>query len=136
MVNRSFGIRAAIAGLVLVPAMSACSMNPIGNGGVVPPHDVEIVDNAVQLGPNAFSPPSAVVSLAAQNKVTWYNADFSLYGGPGGTSHHLISDDGTTFDSDVLAPNGVFQATFTAPGTYAYHCEFHPEMTGTVTVNP
>jgi plastocyanin len=97
---------------------------------------VEIVRDAPLLGPNAFSPPTAVISLSSQSMVTWYNADFSTYGGALGTTHHLKSDDGTTFDSGLLAPNGTFHATFTAPGTYPYHCEIHTGMTGTVTVNP
>ena len=135
MVHRSSRWQTAGAVLVLLAAMASCSGTTLGDGGG-PPHDVEIVPNAGGLGPNAFSPPGAVISLASQGVVTWYNADFSTYGGPLGTSHHLKSDDGTTFDSGTLAPYGTFQATFTAPGSYAYHCEFHPEMTGTVTVNP
>jgi plastocyanin len=134
MVDRGSRWSAAVALLVLLTAMASCSGSTLGEGEG--PHDVEILPDAGALGPNAFSPPSAVISLASQNMVTWYNADFAGYGGPLGTAHHLKSDDGTTFDSGTLAPNGTFHATFSAPGTYAYHCEFHPEMTGTVTVNP
>jgi plastocyanin len=136
MVHRSLSWRATVATLFLVPVMTACSGSPNGSDAGVPPHDVEIVFDAPQQGPNAFSPPDAVISLASQNTVTWYNADLSLYGGAAGTTHHLKSDDGTTFDSGLLAPNGVFQATIAVPGTYAYHCEIHPGMTGSVTVNP
>jgi plastocyanin len=134
MVHRSSSWLPAGAILVLLTAMASCSGTTLGEGEG--PHDVEILPNAGGLGPNAFSPPGAVISLASQNAVTWYNADFAGYGGPLGTAHHLKSDDGTTFDSGTLAPYGTFQATFTAPGTYTYHCEFHPEMTGTITVNP
>ena len=136
MVNPSVCYRAAVTLLILLPALGSCSSSPSGGDVGVPPHDVEIVFDARQQGPNAFSPPDAVISLASQNSVTWYNADVSVYGGAAGTTHHLKSDDGITFDSGMLAPNGVFQATITAPGTYAYHCEIHPGMTGTVTVNP
>ena len=136
MVNRSSSYRAAVALSALLPALASCSGSPSGNDVTAPPHDVEIVFNARQQGQNAFSPPNAVISLASQNKVTWYNADFSIYSGGAATTHHLKSDDGTTFDSGTLAPNGLFEATITAPGTYAYHCEIHPGMTGTVTVNP
>jgi plastocyanin len=134
MVHRSSSGQSACAVLLLLTAMASCSGTTLTDGG--PPHDVKIVADAGALGPNAFSPPGAVISLSSQDVVTWYNADFSAYGGPLGTSHHIKSDDGTTFDSGTLAPYGTFQATFTTPGTYAYHCEFHPEMTGTVTVNP
>jgi plastocyanin len=135
MVRRSSSWLGTVARLSVVTALCSCS-NPGGDNLGVPPHDVEIVMNAPQLGANAFSPSSANISLASQNTVIWYNADFSTYGGSFGTTHHLKSDDGTTFDSGLLAPNGVFQTTITVPGTYAYHCEIHPGMTGTITVNP
>jgi len=122
--------------LVALPFLGSCGGSPVGTDPVAPAHDVEIMQNAPDLGPNAFSPTDEVISLAARNTVTWYNADFGFYGGGAGTSHHLVSDDGLTFESNVIAPNGVFRATFTAPGTYTYHCEIHPGMTGTVVVNP
>jgi plastocyanin len=129
-------VRALRASLVLVSALCGCSTSPIGTDAVAPAHDVEILQNAPQLGPNAFSPTDEVISLASRNSVTWYNGDLGFYGGGAGTDHHLVSDDGVTFDSNVISPNGVFRTTFAAPGTYAYHCEIHPGMTGTVTVNP
>ena len=135
MLNRSSRRYATVAMLIVLAAAWSCSGNPNGNE-VAPPHDVAIVQGAPLAGPNAFSPPNEVISLASQNEVTWYNADFMSYGGAAGTVHHLKADDGTTFDSGTLAPGGVFHATFSAPGTYAYHCEIHPGMTGTVTVNP
>ncbi len=136
MVNRSPRWPATLSLLVLLPASWSCSSNPVGDDGGPPAHDVDIVQGAGQAGPNAFSPPSAVISLASQNTVTWYNADFTGYGGASGTTHHLKSDDGTTFDSAVIQPDGLYQATFNAPGTHTYHCEIHSGMTGTVTVNP
>jgi hypothetical protein len=113
-----------VARLSLVAAMCSCS-NPGGEDLGVPPHDVEIVLNAPQLGANAFTPSSASISLASQNTVTWYNADFSTYGGSFGTTHHLKSDDGTTFDSGRRAERRL-QTTITVPGptpTTAIHRE-------------
>jgi plastocyanin len=122
--------------LALLPVLGSCSGSPVGTDSVAPAHDVEILQNAPQLGPNAFSPGDAVISLASQDSVTWYNGDLGFYGGGAGTVHRLVADDGLTFESDPIAPNHTFRATFTAPGTYTYHCEIHPGMTGTVTVNP
>src|SRR5215212_8146649 len=33
-----------------------------------------------------------------------------------------------------MKPGTNFSQTFTTPGTYTYHCEIHPQMTGTVVV--
>ncbi len=49
--------------------------------------------------------------------------------------HTVTADDGSAFDVDVKGSGGT--ASFTAPskpGTYAYHCTFHPGMHGTLTV--
>lgn len=135
MVHRSSSCYTMVAVLFLLTTLASCGGTTLGDAGARP-HDVEIVPDAGQLGPNAFSPPSAVISLASQSTVTWYNGDLSSYGGTLGTVHHIKSDDGTTFDSGTFAPDRTFQATFTTPGTYTYHCEIHPAMTGTVTVNP
>jgi plastocyanin len=122
--------------LVLLPAFLSCGVEPVGPGTPAPTHDVAIQEGAEDLGPNAFSPNDKVISLASQATVTWHNADLGFYGGGAGTDHRLVSDDDTTFDSGNLSPNGTFSATFTAPGTYTYHCDYHEDMTGTVTVNP
>jgi plastocyanin len=46
----------------------------------------------------------------------------------------VTADQGSAFDVDI---RGGGTATFTAPtapGTYAYHCTYHPNMHGTLTV--
>lgn len=136
MLHRLFRSCAVAGFLVLLTAAWSCSSDPTGNEVGPPPHDVDIVLDARNQGPNAFSPTNEVISLGSQSTVTWYNADFLGYGGSSGTAHHLKSDDGTTFDTGVIAPGGVFQVTFSTPGTHTYHCEIHSGMTGTVTVNP
>lgn len=136
MIERKAGSRIARMALLLVPAIASCGGSPVDEDPAVPAHDVEILQNAPSLGPNAFSPDDKVISLASQDTVTWYNGDLGFYGGGAGTVHHLVADDGMTFESPVIAPHGTYRATFTAPGTYRYHCEIHPGMTGTVTVNP
>jgi plastocyanin len=109
------------------------------NGSMVPVHDITIKKNALTLGANAFSPANLTISLAQKTKVIFYNGDITgsgSYGGSSGTSHRLITDDGTTFHSSTLAPGDFFSPIFHITGTFAYHCEIHPTMTGTVTVNP
>ena len=123
--------------LLALGTVAACTSTPMDSNSPPPSHDVGIIQNAASAGPNAFSPSNLVMSLATTTKVVWYNGDFtsSSYG-TNGTAHRLASDDGTTFTSTNIAPEGTFQATFTAPGTYTYHCQIHSTMTGTVTVNP
>ena len=113
----------------------SCGLEPVGPGTPTPAHDVAIRQGAPDLGANAFSPNNKVISLATQNTVTFYNGDLGFYGGGVGTDHRLEADD-YSFDSGNVAPNGTYTLTFTAPGTYTYHCEYHEGMTGTVTVNP
>ena len=48
--------------------------------------------------------------------------------------HTVTADDGAAFDAEV---KGGGTATFTAPtkpGSYPYHCTFHPNMHGTLIV--
>ena len=49
--------------------------------------------------------------------------------------HTVTADVGEAFDVDVEGSGGT--ATFTAPsapGSYPYHCTYHPNMRGTLTV--
>lgn len=54
---------------------------------------------------------------------------------PGSARHTVSADDGSAFNVDVKGNGG--SATFTAPtqpGTYTFHCIYHPQMHGTLTV--
>ena len=88
---------------------------------------VSIQSGAPILGSNAFSPNPVTVS--AGDSVMWTNNDSTL--------HLLTNDAGAadTFTTPLLSPLGTFTATFANPGTVPYHCEIHPQMTGTITVN-
>ena len=49
-----------------------------------------------------------------------------------GVAHTFTADDGS-FDLE-LDPNGGGSHTFTAAGSFPYHCSIHLSMKGTVTV--
>lgn len=66
------------------------------------------------------------VTVAAGTTVIWTNT--------GAVAHTVTSDDGTSFDSGNLDPQATFSFTADAPGTFTFHCTFHPWMTGTLTV--
>jgi plastocyanin len=70
-----------------------------------------------------FGPPLTVTPGAT---VTVINSD--------GPEHSVTADSGNAFNVDV---DGKGTATFTAPtqpGTYAYHCTYHPMMHGQLIV--
>lgn len=50
-----------------------------------------------------------------------------------GDTHTSTSDTGL-WDSGNLPPGEAFSYTFNTPGTYNYHCELHPGITGTINV--
>jgi plastocyanin len=47
---------------------------------------------------------------------------------------HTVTADNGGFDSGDLRPNQSFSHTFQGVGAFGYHCEIHPNMTGTITV--
>ncbi len=71
----------------------------------------------------AFKP--AQLTTLVGTKVTWVNKDK--------IAHTATSND-KRFDSGLIGANSDFAYTFTAPGTYAYHCTPHPRMTGQIIV--
>lgn len=74
----------------------------------------------------AFSP--AQLRVRPGTKVTWVNC-----GTPGSDSHTSTADAGK-WRSPLLAPGTTFTAEFATTGSFTYHCEPHPGMTGGVTV--
>src|SRR5262245_15750993 len=93
---------------------AACSVAASGATANV---DVEIKDFAYNPDP---------VTAAVGDTISWTNGDSA--------PHTATLDDGTC-DTGNLSEGAVGMLTFTAPGTYAYHCNVHPtQMKGTITV--
>ncbi len=78
---------------------------------------------AVDIIDLAFEP--ADVQVTTGTTVTWTNT--------GVAPHTATAKDGS-FDSGTLETGGTFEYTFAAPGTFAYLCQVHPDMTGTIEV--
>ncbi len=70
----------------------------------------------------AFGPSGATTAVGGT--VTWTNAD--------GATHTVTFNDGP--DCGRLSGGATVSATFSAPGTYAYHCDIHSSMRGSVVV--
>ena len=80
-------------------------------------------DEVVMQG-TAFAPGS--LTVMAGTKVTWRNNDYMA---------HTVTSDTGLFDSGSIGTSGSYIYTFSTAGTYSYHCNFHPGMTGTIIVN-
>jgi plastocyanin len=79
--------------------------------------------DAVTIQGFSFKPDTINVKTGAT--ITWTNND--------STAHTVTFDDGSQ-SSKNIGLGGTFQRTFSAAGTFAYHCSIHPTMTATVTV--
>lgn len=79
--------------------------------------------HTVDIAGFAFSP--ATLTIAVGDTVTWTNSHNEV---------HTATASGGAFDSGSLNPGQSFSFTFTTAGSFPYACNFHPEMTGTITV--
>ena len=103
--------------------------------------DIGIVEGASTQTTTAFSPNPKVVSLGGNPTVAirWINGDITggdyVAGTP--TIHNIAPDNAGDFTpSGSLGGNATYSITLSAPGAYGYHCDIHPNMVGTITVNP
>jgi plastocyanin len=81
--------------------------------------------NEVFIQNSAFSP--STITVVANTAITWTNND--------GMPHTVTSDTGNELNSGNIPASGTWSHTFTAAGTYPYHCTIHPAMKATVKVN-
>lgn len=82
--------------------------------------------NAISMGDNFFEP--LAMTVPAGTTIQWRN--------DGSLPHTATSDAGAarTFDSGILRTGGTYSLAFDTPGSFAYHCDVHPEMTGAIVV--
>lgn len=73
----------------------------------------------------SYNPTS--VTIQAGQVLEWDNS--------GAIAHNVTFDDYPTITSDTMNGGGKYQVKFTQPGTYKFHCTFHPGMNGQVTVS-
>ena len=77
----------------------------------------------------AFTPTSAA---RAQNATV-------VWGNNGSTAHNVTFDNAAAAQAAGLtggniAVGDILTQTITVKGTYAFHCSFHPQMTGTISI--
>lgn len=75
-----------------------------------------------------FAFKQATITVKKGTKVTWTNKD---------SVSHTVTPDETSNDfqgSELLGKGQSYSYTFSKTGTFKYHCQPHPQMTGTVIV--
>ena len=79
----------------------------------------------VQVGIEDFTFVPAEVTAAVGQTITWTNAD---------SAPHTATLDDDACGTGNIAQNASAGLVFDTAGTYPYHCQIHPNMTGTITI--
>ena len=81
-----------------------------------------------------FGPQFVIAELAFNpDTVTVASGDVFSVSNEDGTTHTVTSDEGG-FDCELPGGESATILVDAAPGEYEFHCEIHPSMTGTMTV--
>ena len=111
-------VLAALATLSFVVALVGAACTASNNGSPAGPNSISIVDDG-------YNPGNLTVK--AGTTVTWTNT---------GAHQHTATADDNSWDSDFLNSGATFSHTFASAGTFAFHCNVHSSMHGTITVTP
>jgi plastocyanin len=101
---------------VLVVLAAALLATRASDVRAVAPVSIEIKDSR-------YVPPT--VTVAAGTTVRWTNRDEET---------HTVTSTAGQFGSPGLDLDETYTHTFSTPGTYAYGCDLHPFMGGTIVV--
>jgi plastocyanin len=86
---------------------------------------VNIVDDPARAPAGQYQP--TVFTVHVGHKVTWTNLS---------SQDHTATADNGAFNTDVLASGKSSHWTPKKPGAYSYSCFIHPDMRGTIIVQP
>ena len=101
------------------PSSPSPTPTPAPAGGTT----VTISSGASTATTNAFG--ANPLTVAVGTTISWLNDD---------STTHTSTSDGNTWSSGNIAPGGRFNFTLSSAGRYTYHCQIHPNMTGTIVV--
>ena len=139
MIRRPVGVRRLwmlrfLAFLVVATAVTGCGeqaeraatppAQPQASSTEAPAEDTAPAKVAVAIEGFTYSPKR--VTVRAGGKVTWTDKDAS--------NHTVTFEKDGPDDVGNLREGKKATVKFTEPGSYAYVCEFHPGMAGTVEV--
>jgi plastocyanin len=136
-------LRARRLALVVVAAAGASSLPQLARGDTPPPTtgSFTAVDFRFEAGGGGSSVTIAqggTVSFAYPTGRSTHNVDFTSDAKPSACTQTAGADSGPVppLPHVVTAPGWSGTCTFDAPGTYAFRCDLHASMTGTITVAP
>ena len=124
-----------VAGILLMLSMTplmvaAVRFSPAQSPTQTPSVVVIVAPNNSGATDINFAPANVLLVIGVNNTIILKNADTA--------DHTITSNSGDTFHFDTGDISGETSSgpiTFTTPGTYPYHCQFHPStMHGTITV--
>jgi plastocyanin len=125
VVLAAIGIYSSMSPAAVVPVVGTGSLGPsetvtVGGGNLGPAEG-----NLVTIEGNQYNPDDLMVDVG--ETVKWINMD--------SVTHTVTSVSGSELDSQEIPAGGVWEHTFSTPGTFEYACTIHPGMMGKVTVN-
>lgn len=106
---------------VLILSIAACggdstdTVSATGGGG----------ESTATVTIDNFEFVASELTVGVGTTVTWRNVQ---------AANHTVTGDDGEFDSADLPEGAEFSQIFDTAGTFTYHCEIHPTMTGTVIV--
>jgi plastocyanin len=119
----------AALSIALIAAVALVAAGFLFYGNLIPTTSSEVVviipKGASVNASLGFEPFNITTEIGVNNTVVWKNED---------TDWHTATSDIPEFNSGMIQPGGSFTHTFLRAGTYTYHCDPHPWMTGVVIV--
>ncbi|RNJ75513.1 MAG: copper-binding protein [Nitrosopumilus sp. D6] len=111
-------------------------LKPSVSEEILEPTDVliiDIVEGAAIMGNDNYVPNNVVALLGENNKVLWTNSD--------GAAHTVTPDheqvdsyNGEFGSTGLILAGETYEFVFTEPQEFSYHCEPHPWMKGSISV--
>lgn len=118
--ERNAGDAAYFGSITVSSSASATTVDPQAPTPTTLPAPSSV---SVSIGNRVYVPFS--VTVAPGGTVTWTNDD---------DRPHTVTANDRSFDSGIMEAGATWSRTFPNGGTFAYFCELHPDMTGSVTV--
>ena len=123
---------ASMGAMSTEPMTSEPSASASASSDPMASHDMGGMGETITVDITNFVFVQDTIEINVGDTVEWVNNDATRHTITSGTDD---TADGT-FDSGDVEAGDSFSFTFTEAGDFAYFCDIHPTMTGTVTVAP
>jgi plastocyanin len=113
---------------VIAIVLAGCAPQAAAPVASIPATSLPVVSGSeakINISGFAFDP--VTITIKVGETVTWTNQDNVV---------HTVAADDNSWTSDNLGKGASFSHTFNTAGTFTYHCGVHPNMKGTVIVQP